>query len=140
VRLKVTTEVVSEIAEVVVREIAEVDRHTSVCVPGCIHREVTGRPALQIGAAGGRPYVSVGSPSMTGTVTNFTDERAPCGRRVDGERSVQEDQEGLIIDGVYYACGCQQVRAVFHDGSVEMTVTRHDGRLLTYEHSAAHEG
>jgi hypothetical protein len=132
VRLKVTTEVV--------REIAEVDRHASVCVPGCIHREVTGRPALQIGAAGGRPYVSVGSRSMTGTVTNFTDERAPCGRRVDGERSVQEDQEGLIIDGVYYACGCQQVRAVFHDGSVEMTVTRHDGRLLTYEHSAAHEG
>ena len=77
---------------------------------------------------------------MTGTVTSFTDERAPCGRRVSGERSVQEDQEGLLIDGVYYGCGCEQIRSVFHDGSVEMTVTRHDGRLLTYEHSAAHEG
>jgi hypothetical protein len=72
---------------------------------------------------------------MAGTVINFTNERAPCGRMVSGERSVQEDQEGLTIDGFYYACGCRRVRSVFHDGTVETIVTRHDGRVLTHEYS-----
>jgi hypothetical protein len=77
---------------------------------------------------------------VTGAVSVFTSERAPCGRMVGGERTIEDDHEGLLVDGVFYACGCRRVREVFHDGSVQMQVIRHDGRVLADEHSAAHEG
>ncbi len=77
---------------------------------------------------------------MAGTISVFGSERAPCGRLVGGERSIEDDHEGLLIDGIYYACGCRRVRQVFHDGSAQMQVIRHDGRLLADEHSGSHEG
>jgi hypothetical protein len=77
---------------------------------------------------------------MVGTVIDFTSERAPCGRTVSGERSIEDDWEGLLIELAYYACGCRKTRQVFHDGSIDMQVLRHDGRVLADEHSAAHEG
>lgn len=77
---------------------------------------------------------------MVGTVDSFTSERAPCGQMVAGERSVEDDHEGLVIDTVTYTCGCQRVREQYHDGSIEIRVTHHGGRVLSDEHSAAHEG
>jgi len=77
---------------------------------------------------------------MVRTVSQFSDDRAPCGRTVGGERSFEDDDQGLVIDSVYYACGCRQTREAFHDGSVDIQIIRHDGRVLSDEHSSMHEG
>ena len=77
---------------------------------------------------------------MVGRVSKFADERAPCGRSVGGERTFEDDQQGLVIDSVRWACGCRRAREQFHDGSVGVSVVRHDGRVLADERSAAHEG
>ncbi|MCP3819095.1 hypothetical protein NLX86_13520 [Streptomyces sp. A3M-1-3] len=76
---------------------------------------------------------------MVGNTIDFTEERAPCGRIVDGLRYQEEDAAGLFIDEVTYACGCRQVRREFHDGSVRVKTVRHDGTVLQDEHSAEHE-
>ncbi|TDO44506.1 hypothetical protein EV643_1152 [Kribbella sp. VKM Ac-2527] len=76
---------------------------------------------------------------MTGTLTHFTQERAPCGRLVDGDRSKDDDSEGLKFDDVHWACGCRTIRHEFHDGSVRLRTIRHDGKVLMDEHSGDHE-
>jgi hypothetical protein len=70
---------------------------------------------------------------MVGTRTRFTGEQAPCGRTVDGEYYRDDDEEGLVIRDEYYACGCRRVRHEFHDGSVRVTATKHDGTVVMDE-------
>jgi hypothetical protein len=76
---------------------------------------------------------------MTGTSTHFTKERAPCGRLVDGDHSREGDSEGLRFDDTTYRCGCRRIRHEFHDGSVQIRTIRHDGKVLSDEHSGDHE-
>ncbi|KUL43957.1 hypothetical protein [Streptomyces regalis] len=76
---------------------------------------------------------------MVGNTIDFTDERAPCGRFVNGLRYQEDDDAGLFVDRVAYACGCRRIRREFHDGSVHVKVVRHDGAVLQDEHSAEHE-
>lgn len=76
---------------------------------------------------------------MVGTVSTFKGERAPCGRKVGGERTREDDAEGLLIETITFKCGCRRIREQYHDGSIELRVIRHDGRVLSDEHSAAHE-
>jgi hypothetical protein len=75
---------------------------------------------------------------MVGTSVSFTKEKAPCGKTVDGRRHREDDDDGLVIDDYYFACGCRKVRHVYHDGSVSTRVERHDGRVLMDDHSAEH--
>ncbi|MCI0686024.1 MAG: hypothetical protein L0Y54_02125 [Sporichthyaceae bacterium] len=77
---------------------------------------------------------------MVGTVSTFNSERAPCGRKVGGERTREDDSEGLLMDTIIYKCGCRWVREQYHDGSFDVRVVRHDGRILSDEHSGMHEG
>jgi hypothetical protein len=76
---------------------------------------------------------------MTGTTTHFSKERAPCGKLVDGSRHREGDGDGLAFDDLTYACGCRKIRHEFHDGSVRIRTTRHDGKVLMDEHSGDHE-
>ncbi|GAA1642278.1 hypothetical protein GCM10009744_35340 [Kribbella alba] len=73
------------------------------------------------------------------TRTHLTQERAPCGRVVDGDRSQEDDFEGLRFDDTQYACGCRRTRHEFHDGSLRIRTIRHDGKVLLDEHSGDHE-
>lgn len=77
---------------------------------------------------------------MVGNTIDFTEERAPCGRIVDGLRYQENDAAGLFVDKVTYACGCRRSRHEFHDGSMQIRIVRHDGAVLQDEQSAAHEG
>jgi hypothetical protein len=67
------------------------------------------------------------------TTTPFTSEKAPCGSIVDGEHFRDQDDDGLVIDHLHYACGCQSVRNEFHDGSVHHRVVHHNGRVVADE-------
>jgi hypothetical protein len=75
---------------------------------------------------------------MAATCTCFQSERAPCGRTVGGERYQDRDEEGLVIDHVYYACGCRSIRDEYYDGSVHHRVVRHDGKVLAEEKAEHH--
>jgi hypothetical protein len=75
---------------------------------------------------------------MVGTSTRFASEKAPCGKTVEGRRHRDDDDEGFVIDDLYYDCGCRTVRHAYHDGSVSTRVVRHDGRVLADDHSAEH--
>jgi len=75
---------------------------------------------------------------MVGTSTPFTKEKAPCGKIMDGKHHRDDDDEGLVIDDFYYACGCRAVRHISHDGGVSTRVIRHDGRVLMDDHGAEH--
>ena len=44
-----------------------------------------------------------------------------------------EDDDGLRVEHVHYACGCQTYRDVFHDGSVTRRVVHHNGKVLVHE-------
>jgi hypothetical protein len=68
----------------------------------------------------------------------FTDERAPCGRVVSGEHYRDDDGEGLVIRDEYYACGCRSIRHEFHDGSIQVRSTRHDGKAVKGEFDPDH--
>ncbi len=70
---------------------------------------------------------------MSITTTPFTDEKAPCGKGVDGERFRDRDDECLLSDELFYDCGCRNIRHEYHDGSVSSNVVRHDGRVLEDE-------
>jgi hypothetical protein len=70
---------------------------------------------------------------MVGTSVSFEREQAPCGKTVDGTRHREDDDQGLVIDDFFYACGCRRTRHEYHDGSVRSTVVRHDGRVLADE-------
>lgn len=75
---------------------------------------------------------------MASTTVNFTSERAPCGKQVDGHRHRESDDEGFVIDDLTYACGCRTIHHEFHDGSVRVKVVRHDGKVLRDEDTADH--
>jgi hypothetical protein len=72
------------------------------------------------------------------TKIRFQSEKAPCGRIVDGEHYRDEDDEGLVIDRMYYACGCRTMLNQYHDGSGRRTVVRHGGSIMVDELSAEH--
>jgi hypothetical protein len=71
--------------------------------------------------------------------SHFGSEIAPCGRTVGGEHVRDDDDEGFVIDHQYYACGCRRTRHQFHDGSIQVKVMNHRGRVVVYEHSSMHE-
>ena len=76
---------------------------------------------------------------MVGTRTDFTGERAPCGkRRVNGHRYHEEDGAGIVCNDVVYSCGCRETVHEFHDGSCRTRIIRHDGRILLNQLSAEH--
>ena len=68
---------------------------------------------------------------MNASVTRFSATLAPCGRTHDGERTVTEDQQGLVTEDVAFTCGCQSHREEFHDGSVHRLVVDHHGKVLS---------
>ena len=70
---------------------------------------------------------------MSITTSRFTDETAPCGQVVDGERLQDRDDECLLSDEMFYDCGCRSIRHEYHDGSVSVNVVRHDGTVLEDE-------
>jgi hypothetical protein len=70
---------------------------------------------------------------MTATVTRFEGRLAPCGELQSGERSVNEDGQGLSVEEVLYDCGCRMAREEFHDGSVHDLIVRHDRTVLMDE-------
>jgi hypothetical protein len=72
---------------------------------------------------------------MPTTSTRFAHEKAPCGQIVDGERfqDREQDEECLVTDEAFYACGCEICRNEYHDGTVAVKVIRHDGRVLVDE-------
>ncbi len=70
---------------------------------------------------------------MSITTTRFTNEKAPCGQVVDGERLRDRDEECLLSDEMFYDCGCRSIRHEYHDGSVSVNVVRHDGKVLEDE-------
>lgn len=70
---------------------------------------------------------------MTVTSTRFERQLAPCGRKVDGERTQTEDQQGLVTQEFVYACGCRSSREAYHDGSVHHMIVHHTGRILVDE-------
>lgn len=67
---------------------------------------------------------------MTGTKTSFAPETAPCGKRVGGELLVDDDGDGLVIRDQFFACGCRRIRHAYHDGSIQLTTVRHDGKKV----------
>ena len=70
---------------------------------------------------------------MPTTTARFTNEKAPCGHFVDGERFRDWDDECLLTDELFYDCGCRTIRHEYHDGSVSRNVVRHDGKVLDYQ-------
>jgi hypothetical protein len=57
---------------------------------------------------------------------------------VDGEHFQDQDEDGLVTDNLYFACGCRNIRHEYHDGSVFHKVIRHDGAVLEDELLAEH--
>ena len=70
---------------------------------------------------------------MVPTSTGFKSQKAPCGRIVDGESYQDQDEEGLVITDLYYACGCRSIRHEYHDGSICRKIVHHDGTCLVDE-------
>ena len=70
---------------------------------------------------------------MSIKTTPFKNEKAPCGQFVDGERFRDRDEECLLSDEMFYACGCKTIRHEYHDGSVSFKVVRHDGPVVVDE-------
>jgi hypothetical protein len=70
---------------------------------------------------------------MATTSTGFKGQKAPCGRIVDGESYQDQDEHGLVINDLLYACGCRTIRHEYHDGSMSHKVVRHDGKVLVDE-------
>jgi hypothetical protein len=75
---------------------------------------------------------------MAATSTDFKSEQAPCGQIVDGEHYQDQDEQCLVTDERFYACGCRVIRHEYHDGSVCRQVVRHDGKVLVDELDAEH--
>ncbi|WP_248965840.1 hypothetical protein [Sphaerisporangium perillae] len=75
---------------------------------------------------------------MVGTRTRFTGEKAPCGKTVDGEHYLDDDEQGLVIRDEYFSCGCRRIRHEYHDGSIQVTAVRHDGKIVRDEVGADH--
>jgi hypothetical protein len=75
---------------------------------------------------------------MAATSTLFKSEKAPCGRVVDGEHLQDQDDDGLVTDNFYYACGCRRIHREYHDGAVVSKVLCHDGSVVADELIAEH--
>jgi hypothetical protein len=71
--------------------------------------------------------------TMVATNTSVTQQRAPCGRIVDGEVYQDRDEETLLTLECDYACGCKTIRHEYHDGSVSQKVVHHDGHVVVDE-------
>ncbi len=67
------------------------------------------------------------------TTTHFTNQKAPCGQIVDGERFRDRDDECLLSDELFYDCGCRNIRHEYRDGGVSFNVVRHYGTVLEDE-------
>ena len=70
---------------------------------------------------------------MTSPISRFEANLAPCGQRKGGERAVNEDHQGLVIERITFACGCLSTKEEFHDGSVYHRVVHHRGKVLVDE-------
>jgi hypothetical protein len=70
---------------------------------------------------------------VVATRTSFTGEVAPCGKVMAGVRYTDRDDDGMVVEHLHYACGCQDFRDAFHDGSVHTRVVHHNGRVLVDE-------
>jgi hypothetical protein len=90
------------------------------------------------GWPGRQPAIRKGGQPMSATSTCFQSEKAPCGRLIDGEHYQEQDDESLVTDNWYYACGCRSIRHEYHDGSICLKVVRHDGAILVDELFAEH--
>ena len=75
---------------------------------------------------------------MTFIDTSFAAERAPCGKIVSGQRHRDRDDECVLTDERFYACGCETIRHEYHDGSFSRREVRHDGRVLVDRMNAEH--
>ncbi len=67
------------------------------------------------------------------TTKPFSNEKAPCGQFMDGERLQDRDEECLLTDEMFYKCGCKTIRHEYHDGAVSCRIVRHDGTVLKDE-------
>jgi len=76
---------------------------------------------------------------MAAITTHFTQQKAPCGHTAAGDRHVETDDDGFAYDDMTYSCGCRESRHFYHDGCVRIRTIRHDGKVLTDEHSGDHE-
>jgi hypothetical protein len=76
---------------------------------------------------------------MVATTTHFAKQKAPCGRTADGDHHVEGDDDGFTYDAFRYACGCREIRHVYHDGTTRFRTIRHDGKVLMDERSGEHE-
>jgi hypothetical protein len=70
---------------------------------------------------------------VTATINRFEATLAPCGKQRDGERCVNEDQEGLVTEEVVFSCGCKSTKEEFHDGSCHRMTVDHHGKVLVDE-------
>ncbi len=75
----------------------------------------------------GRTRKGVETMVLTSSLKN---QHAPCGRILDGEHYQDKDEEALLTDAMYYACGCRSISHEYHDGSVSREVVHHDGAVL----------
>jgi hypothetical protein len=73
------------------------------------------------------------------TTTAFQSEKAPCGRIVDGQHFQDQDEDCLVSDEWFYACGCRILQHEYHDGTVSRRVVRHDGKVLDDQLEGEHE-
>jgi hypothetical protein len=76
--------------------------------------------------------------TMSTTSTRFRSEPAPCGRTTDGEHYQVEDEQGLVTDEWFFACGCERLRQEYHDGGCYRRIVRHDGKVLIDEITGEH--
>ena len=75
---------------------------------------------------------------MVASTTHFDRQKAPCGHLAEGYHHVESDDDGLNYDDLRYACGCREVRHVYHDGTTRNRTIRHDGKVLRDEHCGEH--
>ncbi len=76
---------------------------------------------------------------MTIIDTSFEAERAPCGQIVSGQRHQDRDDECVLTDGRFYACGCEVIRHEYHDGTFSRREVHHDGKVLVDRMNAEHQ-
>jgi predicted metal-dependent HD superfamily phosphohydrolase len=67
------------------------------------------------------------------TTTHFSSAQAPCGRVVDGEVFIDEDEQALVTREMDYTCGCRNIRHEYHDGSIAEKIVHHNGTVLVDE-------
>ncbi len=75
---------------------------------------------------------------MAITNTTFESEKAPCGQIVGGERHRDQDEECLVTDEWFFACGCTVIRHEYHDGTFSRREVHHDGTVLVDRMNAEH--